>query len=84
MIDLRHNSDLIVYGDYELLDPEDEEVFAYKRRYNGETLLVISNFTDKEVSRDYNQSKGKLLIGNYSDDKDTEFRAYESKVYLLN
>lgn len=83
LIDLRHNSDLIIYGDYELLDPEDEQVFAYKRRYNDETLLVISNFTKKTVTRDYGQSKGKLLIGNYDDDLDMEIRPYESKVYLF-
>lgn len=83
LIDLRHNSDLIVYGDYELLDPEDEQVFAYKRRYNGKTLLVISNFTENELTRDYGQSKGKLLISNYDDDLDMEIRPYESKVYLF-
>ena len=83
LIELRHKSDLIVYGDYELLDPEDEEVFAYKRRYNGETLLVISNFTDKELTRDYDQKDGQLLIGNYDDDKNMNLRPYESKVYLF-
>jgi len=83
LIQLRHNSDLIVYGDYELLDPKDEEVFAYKRRYNDETLLVISNFTDKELTRDYGQSQGKQLISNYVDDKNVELRPYESKVYLF-
>ncbi|MGQ2375446.1 glycoside hydrolase family 13 protein [Companilactobacillus zhachilii] len=83
LIDLRHNSDLIIYGDYELLDPDDEQVFAYKRRYNDKTLLVISNFTKDELTRDYGQSKGQLLIGNYDDDLDMEIRPYESKVYLF-
>jgi len=83
LIQLRHNSDLIVYGDYELLDPEDNEAFAYKRRYNDETLLVISNFTDQELTRDYGQSQGKQLISNYADDKNMELRPYESKVYLF-
>lgn len=83
MIDLRHNSDLIIYGSYELLDPDDEEVFAYKRRYNDETLLVVSNFTSKELTRDYGQKDGKLLIGNYDDDENMNLRPYESKVYLF-
>lgn len=83
LIDLRHNSNLIVYGDYELLDPEDEQVFAYKRRYNGETLLVISNFTKEMLTRDYGQAKGKLLLGNYNDDLNMELRPYESKIYLF-
>jgi len=83
LIRLRHQYDIIVYGSYELLDPEDTEVFAYKRRYNDETLLVISNFTDKELTRDYDQKQGATLIGNYSDDQNMELRPYESKVYLL-
>ena len=83
LIRLRHNSDLIIYGDYELLDPKDEDVFAYKRRYNGQTLLVISNFTDKTVTRDYNQKNGQRLIGNYEDDLNMEIRPYETKVYLF-
>jgi len=83
LIDLRHHSDLIIYGDYELLDSDDPEVFAYKRHYQGQMLLVISNFTDKNLTRDYQQTTGKLLIGNYDDDLGTSLRAYESKVYLF-
>jgi Glycosidases len=83
LIELRHSSDLIIYGDYELLDPNDDKVFAYKRHYDGKTLLVISNFTSDDLSRDYGQDKGDLLIGNYQDDKVNDLRAYESKVYLF-
>lgn len=83
LIELRHKSDLIVYGDYAVIDMEDEEVFTYRRRYNDETLLVINNFTAHEVIRDYGQENGALLIGNYVDDKNTRLRPYESKVYLL-
>ncbi|KRK42856.1 trehalose-6-phosphate hydrolase [Companilactobacillus crustorum] len=83
LIELRHNSDLIIYGDYELLDLEDSQIFAYKRHYNNQSLLVISNFTDKKLTRDYGQKKGNLLISNYPDDLDMEIRPYESKVYLF-
>lgn len=83
LIELRHNSDLIIYGDYAVIDIEDEEVFTYRRRYNDETLLVINNFTAHEVIRDYGQENGALLIGNYSDDKNTRLRPYESKAYLI-
>ncbi|GEO57748.1 glycoside hydrolase family 13 protein [Companilactobacillus bobalius] len=83
LIELRHNSDLVVYGDYAVIDMEDEEVFTYRRRYNDETLLVINNFTSHDVIRDYGQENGALLIGNYVDDKNTRLRPYESKVYLL-
>ncbi|KRL39014.1 glycoside hydrolase family 13 protein [Liquorilactobacillus uvarum] len=85
LIKLRHDFDIIRYGAFEELDPQDEQVYAYQRHYNGKTLLVISNFTDQTVMRNYNQPKNaELLISNYTDDKDAELRPYESKVYLFN
>ncbi|WP_191979920.1 alpha-glucosidase C-terminal domain-containing protein, partial [Ligilactobacillus acidipiscis] len=84
LIKLRHNSNLIKYGNYTLLDPEDNQVFAYKRQYQGKTLLVISNFTAKDLERDYGQEKGKLVIGNYSNDLGQQIRPYETKVYQFN
>ncbi|WP_304057341.1 glycoside hydrolase family 13 protein [Levilactobacillus namurensis] len=85
LIDLRHHSDLIVYGSYQALDPEDNQVFAYKRHYQGQTLLVISNFTAESVTRDYGQDQAsQRLIGNYADDAGTTLRPYETKVYQFN
>ena len=53
LISLRRNSkwsELIVYGDYELLLPEDEHVFAYTRSLGDQKLLVLCNMSDQEVS----------------------------------
>ena len=85
LISIRHHSALVRYGDYKLLDPKDDEVFAYLRHYQGKTLLVMSNFTKKSVTRDYKQANAdKLLIDNYDDDKGTTLRPFESKVYVFN
>lgn len=84
LISLRHQSDLIVYGDYEELDPEDGQAFCYKRHYGTQTLLVMSNFTDQSLIRDYGQASGnQLVISNYSDDRGTMLRPYEAKAYLI-
>jgi oligo-1,6-glucosidase len=37
----------IVYGQYELLAPEDEAIFAYTRTLDGKTLYVVCNMTAK-------------------------------------
>ena len=53
LIALRRNSrwsDIIVYGNYELLAPEDKSVFAYVRNYEGRKLLVVCNMTAKETA----------------------------------
>ncbi len=84
LIQLRHTFDLIVYGDYHELDPDDKDIFAYTRNYEGQKMLIISNFTAKTVSRDYDQAHAsKLVISNYADDQGTEIRPYESKAYLF-
>ncbi|WP_314405922.1 alpha-glucosidase [Leuconostoc suionicum] len=84
LIQLRHDSELIRYGTFEPIDSEDTQVYAYRRHYEGKTLLVLSNFTDATVERNYQQSEAtKLLINNYADDLDTKLRPYESKAYLF-
>jgi oligo-1,6-glucosidase len=84
LIELRHNNDLIVYGNYIELDPEDDEVFAYKRQYEGRTMLVLSNFTDQTVTRDYPVPvDGGLVISNYQDDQGATLRPYEAKAFMV-
>ncbi|MCP9332805.1 glycoside hydrolase family 13 protein [Lentilactobacillus hilgardii] len=84
LIQLRHQTYVIKYGTFEELDPKDDQVYAYRRHYEGKTLLVMSNFTDQTVTRDYDQQKAaEMLISNYDDDQGTTLRPYESKVYLF-
>lgn len=42
----KDNKRVFVYGDYEELDPDDEEIFAYTRTAdNGEKFVVVLNFS---------------------------------------
>jgi oligo-1,6-glucosidase len=45
LITLRHTVPVVVHGDYRLLLPDDEQVFAYERRLDGTTLTVLANFS---------------------------------------
>ena len=70
LIALRRSSkwtNVIVYGSYALLAPEDTSVFAYTREKDGEKLLVICNMTDKDytftVPGEVNWSDAELVIG---------------------
>ncbi|MFS8652405.1 MAG: alpha-glucosidase C-terminal domain-containing protein, partial [Caldibacillus sp.] len=71
LIRLRKTYPIIVYGDFTLLDPENEETFAYIRCYNGEKLLVVSNWTGEEVLFTMPETAEftprELLIANYDD-----------------
>lgn len=71
LIRLRKTYPIIVNGDFTLLDPENEETFAYIRCYNGEKLLVVSNWTGEEVLFTMPETAEftprELLIANYDD-----------------
>ena len=47
LIRLRHEHKLIVYGSYELLLPEDRQIFAYTRSLGGQSLLCVVNLSDE-------------------------------------
>ena len=46
LIELRHALPVVVHGDFTLLAPDDTQVFAYIRRWEGASLLVAANLSD--------------------------------------
>ena len=97
LIQLRKENSIFVEGDFTLLLPEDENIFAYVREYEGRKLLVTANFTDKEVEcpllkewgvpvsedgADKSRDNGVLLIHNYSDlPSQQKLRPYEAMMW---
>ena len=49
LIRLRKEKDIIVYGGFEPLYRDDEQIFAYIRRQEQEKLLTVCNFSDKNT-----------------------------------
>lgn len=47
LVQLRKKHPLMIWGEFELL-PTEEKIFAYLRRYEGETWLIVGNFSDDE------------------------------------
>ncbi|WP_047981019.1 alpha,alpha-phosphotrehalase [Ornithinibacillus contaminans] len=89
LIELRKKYDIITYGDYQLLLPDNPQVFAYTRNWNGEQLIVVNNFYDSEVTVtlpvEINASTT-ILLSNYPDSTITAnltLRPYESIVYYV-
>ena len=83
-------SDIIVYGHYELLAPENPQVFAYTREYEGRKLLVICNLSSEKVSFEIPDSvswtQADRLIGNYEHQelaRKTELRPWEAEVWAV-
>ena len=81
LIRLRKESELIVHGDFSLLCPESDEVFAYIRTLGEKKLLVACNFTDRPVAFPVPEAfvGGRRIIGNYDDAPDADtLRPYEA------
>ena len=49
LIRLRKEKDIIVYGEFEPLYREDEQIFAYTRKQDQGKLLTVCNFSDKNA-----------------------------------
>lgn len=73
LIEIRKNNETIIYGDYKLLVPEDKNIFAYERSLNGEKIVVICNFYEKEVEFKYEfeYNNFEVLISNYKNVNNT-------------
>ena len=85
LIALRKEYEIIVYGDYNLLLPEDEDLFVYERSLDGKKLLIACNFSENEREFDFDTVKnGKILTNNYEEFNliNKKLRPFEAVVVL--
>ena len=67
MIKVRKTHKTLIYGTYELLEKDHEQVYAYTRSHQNEQYLVLLNFSTEEVEFPVSSlefKKGALLISN--------------------
>ena len=86
LIKLRKEYEIIVYGKYELLLPDDENIYAYVRTLGNQKLLTVCNFSKAEQRFDCcGYENAKVLISNYDRDvrEDGTLKPYEAAVLLL-
>ena len=80
LIRLRRENEVMVYGKYELLLPQDEDIYSYTRTLGGRQWLIICNFHEKVRNVTGNRA-GLVVISNYADTPSLEelrqLRPYE-------
>lgn len=82
MLGLRkEHKDVFVYGRFELLDPENQETFVYRKTYQGKTALVVLNFTT-EVQALPETEGMRLLVGSYGEITRDRLQPLEGRVYV--
>ncbi|WP_455055945.1 glycoside hydrolase family 13 protein [Merdimonas faecis] len=87
LIRIRKQYDIVVYGTYDLLLPEDPELYVYTRTLGEEQLLIVCNFYGNArmftLPDSWELEKTELMIGNYKDfklGKELTIRPYETVV----
>ena len=90
LIELRKQYGIVVYGDYKLLLPDSEDIYSYLRSYKDQQLLVVCNYTDKEIMYELPEEligdTKEILISNYDRnvvDGSMRLAPYESIVVLV-
>ena len=83
LIALRHREPLLTEGDYRLILPEDENIFAYLRSTEDECWLVAANLSERTVSSEdlkkFAGEKQEIRISNYErTNLDGALRPYEA------
>ena len=86
LIQLRKEHDIMVYGTYQLLFPEDEDLYIYTRTLEEEKWLIVCNFHEK--TRKFRCKRaGQVMLSNYVDtpatEKIAELRPYEAVIYQM-
>jgi oligo-1,6-glucosidase len=82
LIEFRKGNDVIKNGEYICLNKSDNKVFIYKRVLGEKEIVVVSNFTKKEIKVKYldKLDKHNLVLFNYQN-KTNKLLPFETRVY---
>jgi len=81
IISLRKKMDILIDGDFNLIDSNNEELFIYERKYLKEKILVVANWTNSFQKAPF-KPKGEVLLSNYEEPENNSeeliLRPYEA------
>lgn len=93
LIQLRRGNDALIYGSYELILEEHDQIFAYVRSYGDEMYVVLTNLFDEpaevELPKKLTGKQAELRLSNYPSEPikyvlgPMSFRPYEARVYHI-
>ncbi|MGB3466574.1 MAG: alpha-amylase family glycosyl hydrolase, partial [Cyclobacteriaceae bacterium] len=68
MVAFRKENLTLVYGEFEMIDPQNKDLFIYERSDSNGKFLVFLNFTDNELTYQYKGIESlSPAIGNYEE-----------------
>ena len=68
LVQLRKQQPVLIYGNYTLIDADNQDVYAYTRELDGQRVLVLLNFHAQaaSIATGLDLRGAKRLIGNYA------------------
>ncbi|QPC45842.1 glycoside hydrolase family 13 protein [Mangrovibacillus cuniculi] len=91
LIKLRKELEIIVEGDFEILEADHPSLYTYVRRFNGETLVVAANVSNEAnefvVPEAISLENGEVLLHNMEDapsvERNMTLAPWEARVYYM-
>ncbi|MBT8231994.1 MAG: alpha-glucosidase [Bacteroidia bacterium] len=84
LLHLRKNAPALIYGNWEVIDQESDNLYVYKRYLENEAYLVVLNHSDEHVAVDIEHIKAKILvISNYDNRMTQVLLPWEARLYKL-
>ena len=87
LIKLRHDHPVIVHGQFELLLPDHEQIWALTRRLDDQVLVMVANCSSEQarVPADAipDLTVAQLLLATHGDSTALELEPWESRIHLL-
>ncbi|MDK7928605.1 alpha-glucosidase [Staphylococcus hominis] len=86
LIKLKKSDDIYTYGEFNLIDDANENIFVYTRKLNNKTVLVAGNLTDHVASLNlpFEVEASQIKLHNYKNDLDiTNMKPFEAFVAEL-
>lgn len=83
LIQLKKSHEIYTYGQFDLIDAENENVFAYTRQLEDKTVVVAGNLTDKQSSLTlpFDIDEDAIKLHNYNSQLDaTSLKPFEAFV----
>jgi len=87
----KSHKDIFIYGNFEMVDLEHNDVLAYTRAFEGQKVVVVANFRKEKMTwqlpKDVHFKSGGLLVSNYGQptvkDRTVELRPFEAFACLV-
>ncbi|WP_433750246.1 glycoside hydrolase family 13 protein [Falsibacillus pallidus] len=91
LISLKKSDEIFTYGTYDLLLPEDKQIYAYTRTLENDKVVIVTNLSDKpasDVELGFEVSSENLMLANLDVQSHEaaavlDLKPYEARVYRV-